>query len=84
MTNALLCDGCGRLVSDADPTDDDPARRWWSLSLGPTPGGRLLTLQAALEIDVEEEAEGLRDAMETQAPRLLPPSLAATEGGRAS
>lgn len=44
MTAALLCDGCGRLASTADPTDDDPTRRWWELSPGPTPSGGLLAL----------------------------------------
>jgi hypothetical protein len=39
MTMALLCDGCGRMASDSDPTDDDPTRRWWALEAGPTPGG---------------------------------------------
>lgn len=58
MTHALICDGCGQLASDRDPLDDDPTRRWWVLSTGPTPGGGLVGLALPpinLSMDVDEE-----------------------------
>lgn len=57
MTSALICDGCGRLASSADPLDDDPTRRWWALCPGPTPGGGLL----AIHHSFDETVEALRD-----------------------
>lgn len=36
-----MCDGCGRVATGADPTNEDPARTWWRLAQGCSPDGFL-------------------------------------------
>jgi hypothetical protein len=62
MTQALLCDQCGRLTSDRPAeAEQGAADSWWSLGSSPAPGGEtllpIITMVADDPDPVEKEWE---------------------------